>query len=90
MTFIQFVYDMEGVHMTFIQFVYDMEGVHMTFIQFVYDMEGVHMTFIQFVYDMVTWWLHRHCLLRSKHMLVVKELVRPRPCPDQSDRLRQT
>ena len=52
MTFIQFVYDMEGSHMTFIQFVYDMEGSHMTFIQFVYDMEGGHMTFIQFVYDM--------------------------------------
>ena len=52
MTFIQFVYDMEGIHMTFIQFVYDMEGTHMTFIQFVYDMEGSHMTFIQFVYDM--------------------------------------
>ena len=51
MTFIQFVYDMEGIHMTFIQFVYDMEGIHMTFIQFVYDMEGIHMTFIQFVYD---------------------------------------
>ena len=30
--------------MTFIQFVYDMEGSHMTFIQFVYDMEGIHMT----------------------------------------------
>ena len=52
MTFIQFVYDMEGSHMTFIQCVYDMEGSHMTFIQCVYDMEGSHMTFIQFVYDM--------------------------------------
>ena len=30
--------------MTFIQFVYDMEGSHMTFIQFVYDMEGSHIT----------------------------------------------
>ena len=44
MTFIQFVYDMEGSHMTFIQLVYDMEGSQMTFIQFVYDMEGSHMT----------------------------------------------
>ena len=28
--------------MTFIQFVYDMEGIHMTFIQFVYDMWRVY------------------------------------------------
>ena len=86
MTFIQFVYDMEGSHMTFIQFVYDMEGIHMTFIQFVYDMEGSHMTFIQFVYDMEG--IPGICMTSSAANTSVAKRF-DQPWPDQPDRFRR-